>query len=66
MAGVLCGTGATYAFLAASAADARQVAVRLRASGTCAAIRVVRGPVPGPGRLTRSTSGYAGAGGAAA
>ena len=45
LASLLSGTGATYAFLAASEDDARVVAARLAASGTCAAAHVAQGPV---------------------
>jgi len=48
LAGLLAGTGATYAFLADSAEGARIVAEKLGASGTCAAVRIAQGPVPGP------------------
>lgn len=48
LAGLLAGTGATYAFLADSAEDARVVAEKLSASETCAAVRVAQGPVPRP------------------
>jgi len=48
LTGLLCGTGATYAFLADGPAGARAVAQGLIASGTCASVRIARGPVPGP------------------
>jgi 4-diphosphocytidyl-2-C-methyl-D-erythritol kinase len=48
LAGLLAGTGATYAFLAAGAEEARIVGERLWASGNCAAVRIAQGPVPGP------------------
>jgi len=48
LAGLLSGTGATYAFLAGSAEEACVVGERLAASGSCAAVRVAHGPVPGP------------------
>lgn len=48
LAGLLSGTGATYAFLADSAEGAQRVAEGLKASGTCTAVRTATGPVHGP------------------
>jgi 4-diphosphocytidyl-2-C-methyl-D-erythritol kinase len=52
LAGILAGTGATYAFLADSAAGARIVAGKLTASGVCAGAIVTQGPVAGPSIMT--------------
>jgi 4-diphosphocytidyl-2-C-methyl-D-erythritol kinase len=48
LGGVLCGTGATYAFLVADGQHARRVADSLLAAGTGASVVTARGPVPGP------------------
>ncbi|MCX3060629.1 4-(cytidine 5'-diphospho)-2-C-methyl-D-erythritol kinase [Streptomyces beihaiensis] len=47
LAALVSGSGPTTAFLAADAASAENVADALRASGTCRAVRVAAGPVPG-------------------
>ncbi|MDX3457528.1 4-(cytidine 5'-diphospho)-2-C-methyl-D-erythritol kinase [Streptomyces sp. ME02-8801-2C] len=44
---LVSGSGPTTAFLARDAGGARQVAEALSASGTCRAVRVAAGPVPG-------------------
>ncbi|MGW1717163.1 4-(cytidine 5'-diphospho)-2-C-methyl-D-erythritol kinase [Streptomyces sp. NPDC002156] len=44
---LVSGSGPTTAFLARDAVAARQVAEALSASGTCRAVRVAAGPVPG-------------------
>ncbi|MEU6226268.1 4-(cytidine 5'-diphospho)-2-C-methyl-D-erythritol kinase [Streptomyces sp. NPDC047042] len=44
---LVSGSGPTTAFLARDAEAARQVAEALSASGTCRAVRVAAGPVPG-------------------
>ncbi|MQL61911.1 4-(cytidine 5'-diphospho)-2-C-methyl-D-erythritol kinase [Streptomyces vinaceus] len=48
MAGMLCGTGATTAFLAADRPGAERIAKRLLASEACTSAFVAHGPVPGP------------------
>lgn len=48
IASVLCGTGATCAFLTEGDDAARSVASALTASGTCASVHRARGPVSGP------------------
>lgn len=48
LAGMLCGTGATTAFLVPDARGAQRVADALLASGTCASVQIAHGPVPGP------------------
>jgi 4-diphosphocytidyl-2-C-methyl-D-erythritol kinase len=47
LAALVSGSGPTTAFLARDAGAARQVARALSASGTCRAVRVTAGPVPG-------------------
>ncbi len=47
LAALVSGSGPTCAFLAADAEAARAVAGALLASGTCRAVRVTSGPVPG-------------------
>ena len=44
---LVSGSGPTTAFLARDAGAARQIAEELTASGTCRAVRVASGPVPG-------------------
>jgi 4-diphosphocytidyl-2-C-methyl-D-erythritol kinase len=44
---LVSGSGPTTAFLAPDAVAAQQVAEALSASGTCRAVRVAAGPVPG-------------------
>ncbi|OPF73164.1 4-(cytidine 5'-diphospho)-2-C-methyl-D-erythritol kinase [Streptomyces antioxidans] len=48
LAGMLCGTGATMAFLATDRPEAERIAERLLASEACASAFVADGPVPGP------------------
>lgn len=48
LAGFLCGTGATTAFLVPNESTAHDVAEALLASETCASVRIARGPVQGP------------------
>ncbi|MGW7362158.1 4-(cytidine 5'-diphospho)-2-C-methyl-D-erythritol kinase [Streptomyces sp. NPDC054841] len=48
LAGMLCGTGATTAFLARDEPAADRIARQLMASGTCASALVAHGPVVGP------------------
>ncbi len=47
LAGFVSGSGPTCAFLAKDPEAAGQVAEALRASGTCRAVRITAGPVPG-------------------
>lgn len=47
LAAMVSGSGPTTAFLTADAAGAEKVADALRSSGTCRAVRVTSGPVPG-------------------
>ncbi|WP_414168844.1 4-(cytidine 5'-diphospho)-2-C-methyl-D-erythritol kinase [Streptoverticillium reticulum] len=47
LAAMVSGSGPTTAFLAGSPEEAEKVADALRASGTCRAVRVASGPVPG-------------------
>lgn len=47
LAAMVSGSGPTTAFLAGSPDEAEKVAEALRASGTCRAVRVASGPVPG-------------------
>ncbi|MDT0448710.1 4-(cytidine 5'-diphospho)-2-C-methyl-D-erythritol kinase [Streptomyces hesseae] len=47
LAAMVSGSGPTTAFLTADAAGAEKVADALRSSGTCRAVRVAAGPVPG-------------------
>ncbi|MFE7210038.1 4-(cytidine 5'-diphospho)-2-C-methyl-D-erythritol kinase [Streptomyces sp. NPDC001698] len=47
LAGLVSGSGPTTAFLVADAESASTVAERLRASGTCRAVRAAAGPAPG-------------------
>jgi len=56
LAGMLCGTGSTIAFLTRDAQDAAHVARALLASGTCSATIVAYGPVPGPIASSSSVS----------
>ncbi|MEN3584618.1 4-(cytidine 5'-diphospho)-2-C-methyl-D-erythritol kinase [Streptomyces sp. ZYX-F-203] len=46
-ASLVSGSGPTTAFLAPDESSAAEVAAVLRASGTCEAVRIARGPVPG-------------------
>jgi 4-diphosphocytidyl-2-C-methyl-D-erythritol kinase len=48
LAGMLCGTGATTAFLAADRRGAKSIVNHLLASGLCASLQVAQGPVAGP------------------
>lgn len=48
LASMLCGTGATTAFLAQDEPAAAHLARRLLASGTCASVLTAHGPVAGP------------------
>ncbi len=48
LAGMLCGTGATVAFLVSDHRHAQIVAKTLLESGTCASVQMAHGPVPGP------------------
>lgn len=48
LAGMLCGTGATTAFLAPDRLGAERIANRLLASRACTSAFVAHGPVPGP------------------
>jgi 4-diphosphocytidyl-2-C-methyl-D-erythritol kinase len=52
LGGVLCGTGATYAFLVAGRQDARRLADSLLAAGAGASVVTAHGPVPGPRSTT--------------
>ncbi|MEU5190478.1 4-(cytidine 5'-diphospho)-2-C-methyl-D-erythritol kinase [Streptomyces klenkii] len=47
LAAMVSGSGPTTAFLVSDEAEAEKVAEALRASGTCRAVRVAAGPVPG-------------------
>jgi 4-diphosphocytidyl-2-C-methyl-D-erythritol kinase len=47
LGGIVSGSGPTCAFLAASAGQARELAVSLTGSGVCRAVARVSGPVPG-------------------
>jgi 4-diphosphocytidyl-2-C-methyl-D-erythritol kinase len=47
LAGIVCGSGPTCAFLCRDAASAEAVAKALEDSGTCRAARTATGPVPG-------------------
>ncbi|MEV5874435.1 4-(cytidine 5'-diphospho)-2-C-methyl-D-erythritol kinase [Streptomyces sp. NPDC052101] len=47
LAALVSGSGPTTAFLARDAESAEKVAEALRASGTCRAVRMAQGPVPG-------------------
>ncbi|MBB4894757.1 4-diphosphocytidyl-2-C-methyl-D-erythritol kinase [Streptomyces olivoverticillatus] len=47
LAAMVSGSGPTTAFLVPDAAGARKVADALQSSGTCRAVRVAAGPVPG-------------------
>ncbi|MCC3768919.1 4-(cytidine 5'-diphospho)-2-C-methyl-D-erythritol kinase [Streptomyces sp. UNOC14_S4] len=47
LAAMVSGSGPTTAFLSANADEAEKVAEALRASGTCRAVRIASGPVPG-------------------
>ncbi|MFG2526483.1 4-(cytidine 5'-diphospho)-2-C-methyl-D-erythritol kinase [Streptomyces sp. NPDC048516] len=48
LAALLCGTGATTAFLARDEPAAAHLARRLRASGSCGSVLTAHGPVTGP------------------
>ncbi|MEU8461075.1 4-(cytidine 5'-diphospho)-2-C-methyl-D-erythritol kinase [Streptomyces sp. NPDC029003] len=48
LAGILCGSGATIGFLVSDGHQARTVAQKLLASGTCTSAHIAAGPVPGP------------------
>lgn len=47
LAGIVCGSGPTCAFLCGSAAAAVDVATELAGSGVCRTVRLAHGPVPG-------------------
>lgn len=47
LAGIVCGSGPTVAFLSADAPAASRLATQLRAARVCRAVRVATGPVPG-------------------
>ncbi len=57
LAGMLCGTGATVAFLVSDHRHAQTVAQTLLASGTCASVQIAHGPVPGPQPELTTTTG---------
>ncbi|MEU9005192.1 4-(cytidine 5'-diphospho)-2-C-methyl-D-erythritol kinase [Streptomyces sp. NPDC048551] len=48
LAGILCGSGATIGFIVSDGDQARTVAQKLLASGTCASVHIAAGPVPRP------------------
>ncbi|OLZ66446.1 4-(cytidine 5'-diphospho)-2-C-methyl-D-erythritol kinase [Streptomyces sp. IMTB 2501] len=48
LGGVLCGTGASCAFLTANEHSASRLATALQESGTCSSVRTAHGPVAGP------------------
>ncbi|MFI1969716.1 4-(cytidine 5'-diphospho)-2-C-methyl-D-erythritol kinase [Streptomyces cinnamoneus] len=53
LAAMVSGSGPTTAFLVSGEAEAEKVADALRTSGTCRAVRVASGPVPGATVLAR-------------